>query len=107
MLSPGAMRILYELDVDEHCDLVREGIHAYCGRRRVASRTVSELCWSAAVHSIIPDQEKGAKYYTITDMGRAYLRRPQLADEYRTWVMCGRGSFTVKNDRIVRVFGWF
>lgn len=100
MLSRGAMRILKELADDEDCDLISEGIVAYCGSRPVAARVVHELVWSSAVEAVAPS-ERGARYYMISNMGRCYLRRPELADEYREWIMCRRGSFTVKDDRIV------
>lgn len=100
-MSPAARRILDELAADEHCDLIRDGIHAYCGQRPVASRVVSELVWCSAVSPVVPSGGPGATYYAITNLGRAYRRRPELADEYRLAVMSGNGSFTIKDDRIV------
>lgn len=101
-MTPAARRILEELAADEDCDLVREGIRAYCGSRPVASRAVTELVWAAAIHSIHPDDGSAAKYYGITDMGRRYLRRPELEREYYEWIKLRRGPFTIdKNDRIV------
>lgn len=99
-MSPAARRILEELAADEHRDLIRDGIHAYCGPRPVASRTVSELVWCSAVQPVVPSDGPGARYYAITEMGRAFLRRPELEEEYRVAVMCGKGPFTIEDDRI-------
>jgi hypothetical protein len=98
-MTPAARRILEDL-VAGH-DLIREGIHAYCGMRRVASRTVTALVWAAAIHEVAPSNGPGAKYYTITDMGRRYLRRPELEQEYYEAVRLQKGPFTIKDDRIV------
>lgn len=100
-MTPAALRILEELAADETRDLIREGIRAYCGPRPVASRTVSELVWCSAVRPTVPSDGPGAKYYDITEMGHAYLRRPELADEYRLAVLAGKGPFTIRDDRIV------
>jgi hypothetical protein len=94
-VTPAALRILKELDAG--ADLIRDGIHAYCGDRQVASRVVSELILCAGIRESVP----GMKYYDITEMGRRFIRRPELANEYVTWVRCGRGPFTIKDDRIV------
>lgn len=99
-MTPGARKVLQEL-ADNCCDLVREGIQAYCGQRRTTSRVVSELVGCSAVRPLIPGQERGAVYYTISNMGRAYLRRPELEEEYRSAVMLRKGPFTIMNDRIV------
>jgi hypothetical protein len=100
-MTPGARRILQELAADEHRDLIREGISAYCGARRVASRTVTALIWAAAICEVAPSNGPGAKYYAITEMGRRYLRRPELEQEYYDAVRLRKGSFTIKDDRIV------
>ena len=99
-MTPGARRILQEMT--NGSDLIREGIHAYCGDRRVASRCVTELVWISAISEVAPS-ESGAKYYSISSMGERYLRRPELEQEYVTWVRCQKGSFTIKNDRIVPI----
>jgi hypothetical protein len=100
-MTPGARRILEELAADESCDLIREGIHAYCGRRRVASRTVTALVWSAAIREVAPSNGPGAKYYAITEMGQRYLRRPELEREYYDAIRLRKGNFTIKDDHLV------
>jgi hypothetical protein len=98
-VTPAGRKILEDLVAG--ADLVRDGIHAYCGSRCVASRTVSALAWSAAIREVAPSNGPGARYYTITEMGRRYLRRPELEQEYHEWVRLRRGSFTIQDDRIV------
>jgi hypothetical protein len=104
-MTPAARRTLEQLAADESCDLLQDGIHAYCGTRPVASRVVSELRWSSAIRPLVPSDEPGPKYYTISDMGRHYLRRPELEQEYFAAVRAGRGPFTIKDDRIVPLTG--
>lgn len=99
-MTPGARRILEDLAADENCDLLREGIRAYCGNRPVASRCVTELVWAAAIHSVSPQEGSGARYYAITSMGRCYLRRPELEQEYYEAVRVRGNRFTIKDDRI-------
>lgn len=97
-MTPAARRCLQELAADQDCDLTQNGICAYCGTRPVASRVVTELRWSAAVKPIW----EGARTYAITEMGRRYLRRPELEQEYYAAVRDQRGAFTIdENDRIV------
>jgi hypothetical protein len=98
-MTPAGRCILDDL-VAGH-DLIREGIHAYCGTRRVASRTVTALIWAAAIHEVAPSNGPGAKYYTITPMGRRYLRRPELEQEYYKALRLQKGPFTIKDDKIV------
>lgn len=99
-MTPAARKILQ--DMVGGADLIRDGISAYCGDRAVASRTVTALVWSSAIHEVAPSDGPGARYYEITDMGRRYLRRPELEQEYYEWVSLRRGSFTINaNDQIV------
>jgi hypothetical protein len=99
-MTPAAKRILDDL-VAGH-DLIREGIHAYCGPRRVASRTVTALVWAAAIREVAPSDGPGSRYYEIAPMGRRYLRRPELEQEYYEAVRLQKGPFTIdENDRIV------
>jgi hypothetical protein len=100
-MTPGAKHILQELAASHHCDLIREGLDAYCGLRRIASRTVTDLVWSAAIREIAPSIGPGAKYYAITEMGRRYLRRPELEQEYFDAIRLRKGKFTIRNDHIV------
>lgn len=97
-MTPSARRILQ--DMERGSDLIREGIIAYCGERRVASRAVSELVWSSAIREVFPS-DGPARYYELSDMGRRYLRRPELEQEYYDWITSLRGPFTIKDDRIV------
>lgn len=98
-MTPAARRILEELAADDRRDLVRDGIEAYCGTRRVASRVVTELLWAAAIKEIWA----GGKCYQITEMGRRYLRRPELEQEYYDAIRCGDGNFTIRDDKLVRI----
>lgn len=96
-MTPAARRILEDMKAGS--DLIREGIHAYCGQRRVASRTVSALVWSSAIKT--ETREPGCKYYSLTEMGECYLRRPELEQEYLDWVRMRKGSCTIRDDQIV------
>lgn len=98
-MTPAARKILE--DMAAGADLIREGIQAYCGDRRVASRTITALVWAAAIREIAPSAGPGARYYAITEMGHRYLRRPELEQEYYEWMRLQRGPFTIRDDRIV------
>ena len=100
-MTPAARRTLEELASDEKCDLIRDGLHAYCGRRKVSTKTVSNLIRAVAIREVAPSCGGSARYYEITEMGRSYLRRPDLEWEYYDAILSRKGPFTVKDDRLV------
>jgi len=102
-MTPGAMRVLRELAEDEHRDLVREGIVAYCGPRRTKASVVTELIGCMAIKPAWPQEGPGARYYVINETGRAILRRPELEQELQLAVMGHDGPFQIVNDRIVKL----
>lgn len=100
-MTPGARRVLEDLAADEECDLVQDGIRAYCGQRQTTPRVVMELLRTMAISRSWG--EGGATYYAINETGRALLRRPELEEELQA-VLFGRGgSFSIVNDRIVAI----
>lgn len=90
---------LPELDGYEP-ELVRDGRQCWLGLERVPGRIIEEGLSYCAISLTSSD---GAERYAISDIGQSILRRPELAEEVKSALMTGTGSFTVRGDRIVPV----
>lgn len=104
MLTPALKSALAKLALPEidgyEPELVREGRRCWLGIERVPSRIVDEGLRYCAITLTSND---GTERYAISDIGRAILRRPELADEILTALMDRSGNFTVREDRIVNL----
>lgn len=100
VMTPGARKVLSELAADEDCDLVQEGVVAYCGDRRTTPRVVKELLWCLAI-SVSWNEGTSAIYYAINGTGRSILRRPELEQEIFAALGKKDFAFSIKNDRVV------
>lgn len=74
-----------------------EGWKCYCGLTPIHRSTVNSLIRCTAISRAYDD----GPYFVINDTGRAIARRPELADEVYTAIIGGRGSFSIRDDRLV------
>lgn len=81
-------------------EVVREGRQCWLGSRRISSRILDEAIICSAVDDI--SDSKTVKRYVLSEIGRAVLRRPELAEEV-TAAILSRQQFTVHDDRIVGI----
>jgi hypothetical protein len=113
MMTPACLSILQAMadaqrrldaeeptEPEEESELVCEGIYCYLGTRRVHRKTVRALLDATAI-SDVSDSGEGLQRFAINSTGEAILRRPELAHEVWAHIYGQKGSFTIKNDRIV------
>lgn len=98
-MTPGATKVLQDMAADDNCDLVREGIAAWCGPRQTTARIVNELLGCVAISVLW--KEGPATYYRINETGMSMLRRPELENEVKRALYSGNGAFTIRDDRLV------
>lgn len=103
-MTPALKSALSKLALDKidgyEPELVRDGRQCWLGFKRVPGRIIEEGLRYCAITLTSND---GAERYAISDIGRAILRRPELAQEVLTALVDRSSSFTVKGDRIVRL----
>lgn len=101
MPSTKMLKLLAALDGagddDYEAEVVREGRQCWRGAERVPNRAIDEAIRCSAVDSV--GDEGGIERYVINGVGRAVLRRPELAEEILAAIGSGR-QFTVKEDRV-------
>jgi hypothetical protein len=84
-------------DDDYEAEVVRERRQCWRGAARVANRILEEAVRCSALDSV--GDEGGIERYVINGIGRAVLRRPELAEEIMAAALAGR-QFTVRDDRV-------
>lgn len=101
-MTPGALRVLQELDQDDEIDLAQEGRRAYCGNRQTTPMVVNELLKLTAIKVLTKDGFKTSfTTYGINETGRALLRRPELEYELMAALMAVPSRpFRIMSDRI-------
>ena len=101
MASAALLRLLAALDGagddDYEAEVVRERRQCWRGAERVRNRVLDEAIRCSAVDSV--GEEGGIERYVINGIGRAVLRRPELAEEVLAAALAGR-RFTVRDDRV-------
>lgn len=80
-------------------EIVCDGLSCWIGAQRVHRSTVTQLLRLIALHDV--SDVKGAQRYEINETGRALLRRPELESEITAAVLAGRGSWMLRDDRLV------
>ena len=104
MLSKRALDVLTilsaageEADLDEAVDLVSEGRVVWLGNSQLRWSTLWQLLECVAITET-SDEGGSVRRYNINTVGRAIVRRPELADEVKLIVRAGRGAFTIGTD---------
>lgn len=98
-MTPGALRTLQDLAIDEDIDLLVEGHLAYVGTRLTTCRVVNELLGCFALDVV--DRDEKTRRYTISATGHSIIRRPQLEAELYRWMLARpRRPFTIIGDRV-------
>jgi hypothetical protein len=88
------------LDEDYESEIVREARQCWFGSERVSGRVLNEAIRCRAVDDV--SDEGGIERYVINEIGRAVLRRPDLAGEIAAAILSGR-QFTVRDDAIADI----
>lgn len=101
-MKPGALRVLKELDADENCDLVSEGIVVYCGQRQTSHAVLTELLGLMAVSVAYKDSTSSYTVYRLNETGQALLRNPDFERKLLA-ALASRKPFMVKDDDIVEM----
>jgi hypothetical protein len=103
---PAYKQILHEMaraeaaDELDDAELVCEGLLCFLGERRVSLRSVKKLLQLVAIRE--DSYSESVHRYTLNDVGRALVRRPELEGEVREALLRGV-NFTVKDDRLVEL----
>lgn len=98
-MTPGALRTLQDLAIDEDIDILVEGRKAYCGNRPTTCRAVNELLGCFALD--VADRDEKTRRYTISATGHSIIRRPELEAELYRWMLKRpRRPFTIIDDRV-------
>lgn len=97
-MTPGALRTLQDLAIDEDIDILVEGRLAFVGNRQTTRRVVNELLGILALDVV--DRDTTTTRYTISATGHSIIRRPALEVELLKRLMARRRPFTIIGDRI-------
>jgi len=83
-------------------EAVLEGGTAWVGYdHKTSPRTIHRLLRYMAL-SNVSDDDRGLQRYVINGTGRAYLQRPELADEVLAAVLAGQ-PFTLQGGQVVLI----
>lgn len=101
VLSPRALEVLQQLaalpEGHEDADILVDGRYCMFGCEPIHRKTFNALIRCGALSRAYDN----GPYWVINETGRAIARRPALADEVFLTTMQGRGSFTIRDDRLV------
>lgn len=100
-MTPALRKLLTALsgplDDGYESEVVRDGRQCWLGIERVPGRVLDEAIRCSALERVSGDDK--VERYVINGIGRAVLRRPELAGEILAAVLSGR-QFTVRDDRV-------